>query len=118
MKKFVLLIVCLSAIPFLTFLLVYKLGLQEDVNHFKNSINDISSLIDHSKWEEAEKEVKEIHKSTEKNQWKFDLVGTPIDYAVLIGEIAKLEASVKAKDKLQSRIEVSAVRALGKHIFS
>lgn len=117
MKKFILLIVALVAIPFLSFILIYKLGLHEDVNHFKNSISKVSSLIEHSKWEDAEKVVKEIHKSTEKNQWKFDLMGTPMDYAVLIGEIAKLDASIKEKDKLQSKIELSAVRALGKHIF-
>jgi hypothetical protein len=106
------------AISCLTLILVFKSGMNEDNQEFKNRINHLTYLIDHSDWEKAENEVKKIKKATEKNHWKLDLVGLPMGYAELVNEIAKLEGAVKEKNKLQATIELSAVRDLGKHIFS
>lgn len=85
---------------------------------FYEKISQIRKFAKKGDWKRARKETTALHKLYQKRKWKLQLIGDEGEYEGLDQEMSKLSEAISAKDQSQTQVELGAIRALIKNIYS
>ncbi|MFD2759614.1 DUF4363 family protein [Lentibacillus juripiscarius] len=73
------------------------------------SATEINSLISQSQWTKAQQKSKQVQNIYESNKWKYQLMGDETEYNKLDEAIAKLQVSIKTKDKAEVKRTIATI---------